>query len=179
MRRVPTGKRPQLNQGKSGGWSWPRLVPIQEQQGHAVLRDSSSMTPGSHSQTGQSHLTSTSSKTNLTNPTYHSVLKSPIPDTTTESALEEGLAIQHLHGDERLDNAGENVSPMSGPGMEPIVVDLEHMPGSFDAVAASNSSLQEPSGSSSGGGNSSGSVAIGENEAQVERADQTGRRKCT
>ena len=37
MRRTPTGQRPQLNQKTSAGWSWPRLLPIHEQQARASL----------------------------------------------------------------------------------------------------------------------------------------------
>lgn len=39
---VSIGKRPELKQSGSAGWSWPRLVPIHEQQSHSSTASQSS-----------------------------------------------------------------------------------------------------------------------------------------
>ena len=39
---VPIGKRPELKQSGSAGWSWPRLIPIHEQQSHSSTASQSS-----------------------------------------------------------------------------------------------------------------------------------------
>ena len=41
----PTGKRPELKESRSAGWSWPRLVPIHEQQLRSSQASHSSASP--------------------------------------------------------------------------------------------------------------------------------------
>ncbi len=43
---VPIGKRPEFKQSRSAGWSWPRLVPIHEQQSRS---SQASQSPAPHS----------------------------------------------------------------------------------------------------------------------------------
>ena len=45
MRRTPTGHRPNLKQKNSAGWSWPRLLPIHEQQQARESQESHSFAP--------------------------------------------------------------------------------------------------------------------------------------
>ena len=50
---VPFEKRPDLRQSRSAGWSWPRLVPIHEQQSRLSQATQSSVSPSSHDQSEQ------------------------------------------------------------------------------------------------------------------------------
>lgn len=42
---VPIGKRPEFKQSRSAGWSWPRLVPIHEQQSRSSQASQTSVFP--------------------------------------------------------------------------------------------------------------------------------------
>lgn len=50
---VPIGKRPELKQASSAGWSWPRLIPIHEQQSRPSQASQSSASFSLHDHSEQ------------------------------------------------------------------------------------------------------------------------------
>ena len=128
MRKTPTGQRPRINPKSSAGWSWPRLLPIHEQQVRASLESQSSSGPSkSHARQPENEREHSQMHTSNEPAAAVTPLQSPI--STAVGPAEADLAATIEINDHQPPNeTGGSVSPISVINAQPLDAGTENLP---------------------------------------------------
>ena len=172
MRKTPTGKRPQLDQGDTKGWSWPRLIPQQDQSVPALPEESPpSMFPKAPPTKARSNVTVTTSTMNEDRLAADQGSMSPISVSATETG-KDGLAVEDLHINQSPGTNGISLPSISTSEEGHADLEPERIPGSFDDILEDTHSAPDHSAEKSSS-ISAGSMRSDDNKAHTDSPDET------